>query len=46
MKKVNIEIDTEELPSSDPPNDQFLIQPDKSTKYPDSITPKITPGDV
>ena len=45
-EKAEIETDTEELPSSEPTNDQLLIQASKGTKSPNSTTPKITPGDV
>ena len=46
VEKVDIEIDTQELPSSEPPNDQILIQAAKASKSPDTSTPKIAPGDI
>ena len=45
-EKTDIDIDTEALTSSEPPNDQIFIQATKGTKYPDSSKPKITPRDV
>ena len=44
-EKVDIEIDTQELPSSEYPNNQLLIQAAKGSKPQEASTPKITPGD-
>ena len=46
VEKVNIEIDTQELPSSETANDQILIQAAKASKSPEPSSPKITPGDI